>query len=197
MEVVSPSAPGAGGDGGPPGGGGDDPEWIARMLKRMHERGMAEYRNTKQAMKRNRVNGFEDVNVIIVTAAGEGANPQPAEAAQIPEAMAAPDTHAPAATDEQPAAHMHTSYEMAATHAPAATDEAPAATDEQPAAAEAPAAPGPAEAAAEAPAAPEPAEPMLIIDEETDVCTNRHIYVTNLNEVCCFDCVWCLLSVVC
>ena len=195
MEVVPPSAPGGGGDGGPP--GGDDPEWIARMLKRMHERGMAEYRNTKQAMRRNRgnIHGFEDINVIIVSAAAEAANPQPAQADQIPEAMAAPGTHAPAATD--PAPHMHTSYEMA--DAPAATDEAPAATDEQPAAAEAPAAPGPAEAAAEAPAAPEPADPppMLIIDEETDVCTNRHIYVTNLNEVCCFDCVWCLLSVVC
>ena len=186
MEVVPPSAPGGGGDGGPP--GGDDPEWIARMLKRMQERGMAEYRNAKQAMRRTRGNthGFEDINVIIVSAAAEAANPQPAQA------DAAPGTHAPAATDEQPAAHMHTSYEMAATHAPAATDEAPAATDEQPAAAEAPAAPGPAEAAAEA-----PAPPMLIIDEETDVCTNRHIYVTNLNEVCCFDCVWCLLSVVC
>ena len=180
MEVVPPSAPGGGGDGGPP--GGDDPEWIARMLKRMHERGMAEYRNSKQAMRRTRGNthGFEDINVIIVSAAAEAANPQPAQA------DAAPGTHAPAATDPPP--HMHTS-----------TDEAPAATDEQPAAAEAPAAPGPAEAAAEAPAAPEPADPppMLIIDEETDVCTNRHIYVTNLNEVCCFDCVWCLLSVVC
>ena len=186
MEVVSPSAPGGGGDGGPP-GGGDDPEWIARMLKRMHERGMArgmaEYRNTKQAMRRNSVNGFQNVNVIIVSAA-EAANSQPAEAAQIPEAMAAPGTHAPAATDEQPAAHMHTSYEMAATHAPAATDEAPAATDEQP-------------AAAEAPAAPAPGPPVLIIDDQTDVLTNRHIYVTNLNGVCCFDCVWCLLSVVC
>ena len=167
MEVVPPSAPGGGGDGGPP--GGDDPEWIARMLKRMHERGMAEYRNTKQAMRRNRVNGFEDINVIIVSAAAEAANPQPAQA------DAAPGTHAPAATD--PAPHMA---------------DVSAATDEQPAAAEAPAAPGPAEAAAEA-----PAPPMLIIDEETDVCTNRHIYVTNLNEVCCFDCVWCLLSVVC
>ena len=193
MEVVPPSAPGGGGDGGPPGGGGDDPEWIARMLKSMHERGMAEYRNTKQAMRRNRVNGFEDVNVIIVSAAAEAANPQPAEAAQIPEAMAAPGTHAPAATDEQPAAHMHTSYEMAATHAPAAP-EAPAATDGQPAAAEAPAAPGPAEAAAHTPADP---PSVLIIDDLTDVLTNRHIYVTNLNGVCCFDCVWCLLSVVC
>ena len=158
------------------------------MLKRMHERGMArgmaEYRNTKQAMRRNSVNGFQDVNVIIVSAAAEAANSQPAEAAQIPEAMAAPGTHAPAATDEQPAAHMHTSYEMAATHAPAATDEAPAATDEQP-------------AAAEAPAAPAPGPPVLIIDDQTDVLTNRHIYVTNLNGVCCFDCVWCLLSVVC
>lgn len=169
MEVVPPSAPGGGGDGGPP--GGDDPEWIARMLKRMHERGMAEYRNSKQAMRRTRGNthGFEDINVIIVSAAAEAANPQPAQA------DAAPGTHAPAATD--PAPHMA---------------DVSAATDEQPAAAEAPAAPGPAEAAAEA-----PAPPMLIIDEETDVCTNRHIYVTNLNEVCCFDCVWCLLSVVC
>ena len=169
MEVVPPSAPGGGGDGGPP--GGDDPEWIARMLKRMHERGMAEYRNAKQAMRRTRgnIHGFEDINVIIVSAAAEAANPQPAQA------DAAPGTHAPAATD--PAPHMA---------------DVSAATDEQPAAAEAPAAPGPAEAAAEA-----PAPPMLIIDEETDVCTNRHIYVTNLNEVCCFDCVWCLLSVVC
>ena len=169
MEVVPPSAPGGGGDGGPP--GGDDPEWIARMLKRMQERGMAEYRNAKQAMRRTRGNthGFEDINVIIVSAAAEAANPQPAQA------DAAPGTHAPAATD--PAPHMA---------------DVSAATDEQPAAAEAPAAPGPAEAAAEA-----PAPPMLIIDEETDVCTNRHIYVTNLNEVCCFDCVWCLLSVVC
>ena len=169
MEVVPPSAPGGGGDGGPP--GGDDPEWIARMLKRMHERGMAEYRNAKQAMRRTRGNthGFEDINVIIVSAAAEAANPQPAQA------DAAPGTHAPAATD--PAPHVA---------------DVSAATDEQPAAAEAPAAPGPAEAAAEA-----PAPPMLIIDEETDVCTNRHIYVTNLNGVCCFDCVWCLLSVVC
>lgn len=169
MEVVPPSAPGGGGDGGPP--GGDDPEWIARMLKRMQERGMAEYRNAKQAMRRTRGNthGFEDINVIIVSAAAEAANPQPAQA------DAAPGTHAPAATD--PAPHMA---------------DVSAATDEQPAAAEAPAAPGPAEAAAEA-----PAPPMLIIDEETDVCTNRHIYVTNLNGVCCFDCVWCLLSVVC
>ena len=169
MEVVPPSAPGGGGDGGPP--GGDDPEWIARMLKRMQERGMAEYRNAKQAMRRTRgnIHGFEDINVIIVSAAAEAANPQPAQA------DAAPGTHAPAATD--PAPHMA---------------DVSAATDEQPAAAEAPAAPGPAEAAAEA-----PAPPMLIIDEETDVCTNRHIYVTNLNEVCCFDCVWCLLSVVC
>ena len=169
MEVVPPSAPGGGGDGGPP--GGDDPEWIARMLKRMQERGMAEYRNAKQAMRRTRGNthGFEDINVIIVSAAAEAANPQPAQA------DAAPGTHAPAATD--PAPHMA---------------DVSAATDEQPAAAEAPAAPGPAEAAAEA-----PAPPMLIIDEETDVCTNRHIYVTNLNEVCCFDCVWCLLPVVC
>ena len=176
MEVVPPSAPGGGGDGGPP--GGDDPEWIARMLKRMQERGMAEYRNAKQAMRRTRGNthGFEDINVIIVSAAAEAADPQPVT----PDA--APGTHAPAATD--PAPHMA---------------DVSAATDEQPAAAEAPAAPGPAEAAAEAPAAPEPADPppMLIIDEETDVCTNRHIYVTNLNEVCCFDCVWCLLSVVC
>ena len=169
MEVVPPSAPGGGGDGGPP--GGDDPEWIARMLKRMQERGMAEYRNAKQAMRRTRgnIHGFEDINVIIVSAAAEAADPQPAQA------DAAPGTHAPAATD--PAPHMA---------------DVSAATDEQPAAAEAPAAPGPAEAAAEA-----PAPPMLIIDEETDVCTNRHIYVTNLNEVCCFDCVWCLLSVVC
>ena len=97
MEVVPPSAPGGGGDGGPPGGGGDDPEWIARMLKRMHERGMAEYRNTKQAMRRNRINGLEDINVIIVSAAAE-ANPQPAEAAQIPEAMAAPAAAEMAAT---------------------------------------------------------------------------------------------------
>ena len=171
MEVVPPSAPGGGGDGGPP--GGDDPEWIARMLKRMHERGMAEYRNSKQAMRRTRGNthGFEDINVIIVSAAAEAANPQPAQA------DAAPGTHAPAATD--PAPHMA---------------DVSAATDEQPAAAEAPAAPGPAEAAA-----PTPADPpsVLIIDDLTDVLTDRHIYVTNLNGVCCFDCVWCLLSVVC